>query len=43
MKDVAREANVSVATVSNFLNGKKVRPTAAKEIDSAIKTKLCKK
>lgn len=37
MKDVAREANVSVATVSNFLNGKKVRPTAAKEIDSAIK------
>lgn len=37
MKDVAREANVSVATVSNFLNGKKVRPKAAKEIDSAIK------
>ena len=37
MKDVAREANVSVATVSKFLNGKKVRPTAAKEIDSAIK------
>lgn len=37
MKDVAREANVSVATVSNFLNGKKVRPKAAKNIDLAIK------
>lgn len=37
MKDVAREANVSVATVSNFLNGKKVRPKAAKDIDLAIK------
>lgn len=37
MKDVAREAEVSVATVSNFINGKKVRPEAAKNINAAIK------
>lgn len=37
MKDVAREAKVSVATVSNYINGKKVRPQAAKDIESAIK------
>lgn len=37
MKDVAREAKVSVATVSNYINGKKVRPQAAKNIESAIK------
>ncbi|RVU69920.1 MULTISPECIES: LacI family DNA-binding transcriptional regulator [Lactobacillus] len=37
MKDVAREAKVSVATVSNYINGKKVRSEAAKNIEVAIK------
>ena len=37
MKDVAREAGVSVGTVSNYINGKKVRPVVAKSIEEAIK------
>ncbi|MCT7730727.1 MAG: LacI family DNA-binding transcriptional regulator, partial [Lactobacillus iners] len=37
MKDVAREAGVSVGTVSNYINGKKVRPVVAKSIEQAIK------
>ncbi|TLF42399.1 LacI family DNA-binding transcriptional regulator [Lacticaseibacillus zeae] len=36
MNDVAREANVSRGTVSNYLNKNKVRPEAAKRIEAAI-------
>jgi len=37
MKDVAREAKVSVSTVSNYLNGRTVREPAATNIKNAIK------
>jgi DNA-binding LacI/PurR family transcriptional regulator len=39
VRDVARLANVSVGTVSNYLNGKKaVSPRAAALIDNAVRT-----
>lgn len=37
MKDVAYEAGTSVGTVSNYLNGKRIRPELAKKISKAIK------
>ncbi|KRO10171.1 transcriptional regulator [Lactobacillus helveticus] len=37
MKDVAREAHVSVGTVSNYLNGKTVKKDSATKIEHAIK------
>lgn len=37
MKDVARKANVSLGTVSNYLNEKKVRPDVEERIKEAIK------
>lgn len=36
MKDVAKDANVSVATVSNYLNGKKVRPDIEEKVKKSI-------
>lgn len=36
MKDVARDAEVSVATVSNYLNGKKVRPDVEEKVRNSI-------
>ena len=37
MKDVAQEASVSIGTVSNYLNKKKIRPDAEKRVSDAIK------
>lgn len=37
MKDVAREAGVSIGTVSHFLNNRRVRPDAETKIKAAIK------
>lgn len=36
MKDVAQEAGVSIGTVSNFINHKRVRPEAEEKIKAAI-------
>lgn len=36
MKDVAKDAHVSVATVSNYLNGKKVRPEVEEQVKHSI-------
>lgn len=36
MKDVAKDAHVSVATVSNYLNGKKVRPEVEEQVKRSI-------
>lgn len=36
MKDVAKDANVSVATVSNYINGKKVRPEVEEQVRQSI-------
>lgn len=37
MKDVAQEAGVSIGTVSNYLNEKKIRPDAEERIKEAIR------
>jgi len=37
MKDVAQEASVSIGSVSNYLNNKKIRPDSEERIKDAIK------
>lgn len=37
IKDIVRESNISLATVSKYLNGKPVRKSSAEKIEAAIK------
>lgn len=38
MKDIAKATNLSIATVSNYINGNKIRPQNAAKIEQAIQS-----